>query len=736
MRLNNSSHLKKATLMFLLIVIAVFASAVPSLEKPFEYEQPDGTVIQLLGRGDEFFSYYEDSRGNLVVFDRNSGYWCYALLADGMIIPSPSRVGIDKPMIDTYKSRDVIDEIRDRYLELSEMYAYRIGFEGSTPSIGVIRLPVILINFTDTTTTNTPNEFRNLVFAESGLSSVRDYYFEVSYGSLTIQGDVFGWYKADKNHDYYGIDDYHARELALEAVKKADPSANFSLYDNDKDGNVDIVIVIHQGRGREESGSPNDIHSHHWVIPSYKTDGVTVNSYTMQPERYENGITTIGVIAHELGHALGLPDLYDTTGKSEGIGEWGLMGSGSWLWLYRPGDCPSHMTAWSKVKLGWLGPVDVSAHTGFFVLKEVEKRQSSLVYFKAGSQTEYFLAEFRDRGGFDVGLPGEGVIVYHIDDTQSGNTNVARKLVDVEEADGLDHLDKNINRGDAGDLFSKSGDLFSNTSTPNSKWYSGINSGFGLSNFVNAGQIDKATSFIVLVGQAAPSELRLESFYDGKPRLIWNDNTDELLIWNSRTGKWDSMNENGFEIYRKTVNTSYTRIADVDAGENSFIDNSAQPNTLYCYKVRAFKMGDSSDCYTPYSNELCITVPGTQKHNLTVTTFPYTGLDLKIDGTTYTSPRTLSVDKGTSHTIQVISPQEQDDTSKVSGTDMKYTFEKWTDGNTANPRTVTVNSDVTYTAQMKVECKVETATQPSGITTIAGSGWYIQLTKCVKVTKK
>ncbi len=85
---------------------------------------------------------------------------------------------------------------------------------------------------------------------------------------------------------------------------------------------------------------------------------------------------------------------------------------------------------------------------------------------------------------------------------------------------------------------------------------------------------------------------------------------------------------------------------------------------------------------------------------------------MKIDGTTYTSPRTLSVDKGTSHTIQVISPQEQDDTSKVSGTDMKYTFEKWTDGNTANPRTVTVNSDVTYTAQMKVECKIETATQP------------------------
>ncbi|WP_367361808.1 hypothetical protein [Mesotoga sp.] len=90
-----------------------------------------------------------------------------------------------------------------------------------------------------------------------------------------------------------------------------------------------------------------------------------------------------------------------------------------------------------------------------------------------------------------------------------------------------------------------------------------------------------------------------------------------------------------------------------------------------------------------------------------MTTFPYTGLDLKIDGTTYTSPRTLSVDKGTSHTIQVISPQEQDDTSKVSSTDMKYTFEKWTDGNTANPGTVTVNSDVTHTAQMKVECKIE-----------------------------
>jgi len=71
-----------------------------------------------------------------------------------------------------------------------------------------------------------------------------------------------------------------------------------------------------------------------------------------------------------------------------------------------------------------------------------------------------------------------------------------------------------------------------------------------------------------------------------------------------------------------------------------------------------------------------------------------------------------------------VTPQEKDINNLVSGTDKRYTFEKWTAGNTANPRTVTVNSDVTYTAQMGISYKVETATQPSGITTIAGSGWY------------
>ena len=112
------------------------------------------------------------------------------------------------------------------------------------------------------------------------------------------------------------------------------------------------------------------------------------------------------------------------------------------------------------------------------------------------------------------------------------------------------------------------------------------------------------------------------------------------------------------------------------------------------------------------------------KHNLTVTTTPDTNLKVKIDGVESPSPFVKSVDKGSSHTIQAVTPQEKDLNNLVSGTDMRYTFEKWTDGNTANPRTVTVNSDVTYTAQMKVEYKVETATQPSGITTISGSGWY------------
>ena len=112
------------------------------------------------------------------------------------------------------------------------------------------------------------------------------------------------------------------------------------------------------------------------------------------------------------------------------------------------------------------------------------------------------------------------------------------------------------------------------------------------------------------------------------------------------------------------------------------------------------------------------------QYTLTVTTIPETGLSISIGGTNYTSPKTVTLNSGTSRAIEVTSPQEKDKSAQVTGTDARFTFIQWSDTNTNNPRTITLNSDMTYTAEMKVEYKVTTGTNPAG-GTVDGAAWYM-----------
>ncbi|GAG07093.1 unnamed protein product, partial [marine sediment metagenome] len=249
-------------------------------------------------------------------------------------------------------------------------------------STGTAKVPVILINFSDTTTTNTPSEFESLLFESNptiatGPGSMKDYYEEVSYGDFSVSSGPSGvsaWVTAANGHDYYGQDDVdgddlNPAELVKEAVQKADAAGfDFSQYDNDGDGKVDVVMIVHQGTGEEVSGTATDIWSHRWNLTSagvgsVSVDGVTVNDYAIQPERDVARMNTIGVFCHEFGHALGLPDLYDTDYTSWGIGDWGIMAFGSYNKDTNDGDSPAHFTAWSKYFLGWVTPTQILSTT-------------------------------------------------------------------------------------------------------------------------------------------------------------------------------------------------------------------------------------------------------------------------------------------------------------------------------------------------------------------------------------
>jgi hypothetical protein len=277
---------------------------------------------------------------------------------------------------------------------------------------------------------------------------------------------------------------------------------------------VDAVAIIHQGTGEEQlNGLATDIWSHSWALSdakswnmshygAYTTNDtctadpsrkVKIDNYIMQPERQDSDMVTVGVFTHEYGHVLGLPDLYDYDYSSEGVGEWSLMSGGAWTSVSRDGDRPSHLDPWSKYLLGWLTPRIVSTAEGAVVLPPVETSSQALQLLSGSPATggEYFLLENRQKIGFDAALPGEGLLVWHVDESIDTNDNEwypgcsscsSHYKVALIQADGAWHLEQSLNSGDSGDPYPGSAGRTTLTSDtlPGNRLYSGAAPGFFL----------------------------------------------------------------------------------------------------------------------------------------------------------------------------------------------------------------------------------------------------------------
>jgi len=349
------------------------------------------------------------------------------------------------------------------------------------PLRGTVRVIIVLVDFTDAPMAAPPDHFRDLFFSTRKIptGSVREYFTEASHGLLTLSGEVVGPYRLPRTLAAYaggkaGTDnpEPNARTMARDAAQLANPAVNFAPYDNDRNGYVDAFIVVHAGRGAEETGNENHIWSHKWVLTGgpLNADGTRIFGYLTIPED-----SKIGVCAHELGHLLfGWPDLYDTDGSSEGLGNWCLMGGGSWN---GNGDIPSHPSAWCKVNQGWVSVVNRTTN-GAVTIKDVKSDYKVHRLWRNGSPgREYFLLENRQRTLYDRKLPGEGLLVFHVDEAIDGNDDENHPFIKLLEADGLNDLHDGTSRGDPGDPYpgrSKNVTL-SNASNPNAKSYGGVN---------------------------------------------------------------------------------------------------------------------------------------------------------------------------------------------------------------------------------------------------------------------
>ena len=215
---------------------------------------------------------------------------------------------------------------------------------------------------------------------------------------------------------------------------------------------------------------------------------------------YTDVIRPIGVYAHEFGHILGLPDLYDRDGGSEGVGNWCLMAGGSWLGF--AGDTPSHMSSWCKIQMGWVDPVIIDQNSSNISVHQLATNPSVIKVWEDDFHwNRYFLIENRQKTGFDYHLNGDGLLVYHIDEIRSYGANAwsggpvnndeIHKLVDIEEADGSSDLDNQINRGDSGDPFPGQSDnrTFNQYSDPSTNRYDNSETNISIENISSSGPV-------------------------------------------------------------------------------------------------------------------------------------------------------------------------------------------------------------------------------------------------------
>jgi M6 family metalloprotease-like protein len=351
----------------------------------------------------------------------------------------------------------------------------------------VLHLPVVPGGFSDRAGTAARSTLQ-AVFTGSG--SVSSYWTAASGGRLDIRGDVSDWRRAPNAEawyagDHHGLDLWsaprNAGRFVWDIVAAADAAGfDWSGYDNDgpdgvpnsgdDDGVVDAVMVMHAGEGGECGG--DGLWSHAFFLAGWgygryttatpRTGGgfLQVDDYVLVPERScDAGVIEIGVICHELGHVLGLPDLYDTEGGRAGIGGWGLMGSGGWGGDGQHPDQPTLPSAWSRRELGWCATDEIRQAGPATLPAATTEDRVLLLRDEAMPAGEYFLIENRRRAGVDVTLPGEGLLVWHVDEGVIGarralNTVNAGAVwgVALEQADGLDQLGLvGGGRGDAGD---------------------------------------------------------------------------------------------------------------------------------------------------------------------------------------------------------------------------------------------------------------------------------------------
>lgn len=428
---------------------------------PVQVRQADGSVITVILRGDEHINWYTTLDGVLLVQGTDNNYYIGKVEKSGNLIATQQLAHEaltrsqaernliakqDKEKFFAYVNK-IAEESENAYNNspLTRGPIIDSGYGGVPyfPHTGSPKALVILAEFQDTTFTiqDTKKVFTNYLMNEDHFSDtrygqnqnykgVRGYFKDCSYGQFTPIFDVVGPIKLPKAHDVYGAGNDRMDLLLADACAAVDGMVDFTKYDANNDGIVDLVYVIYAGHSANTSGNKD---TNIWpksgtITISNKFDGKSIRRYGVSNElngsektsKNNKKINGIGLFCHEFSHTLGLPDIYayhtDAENQdNQGMEFWDLMDGGTEV---RGGRVPASYLAWEREVMGWMNINELKNDTNIDSLKSINNGGKAYKIVNPKNSNEYIVLQSIQKGpwyqGWRDGTYGKGLLVYRV----------------------------------------------------------------------------------------------------------------------------------------------------------------------------------------------------------------------------------------------------------------------------------------------------------------------------------
>ena len=434
---------------------AAKAQSIPVLVK-----QADGTTITVILQGDEHINWYIALDGTLLVQGSDNNYYVGRVANNGHLMVTKQlahepafrsqteRSLIQKQDKERFYSyvRSVAAQSENAYKE-SPMTRISIGASSDGvayfPHTGSPKALVILAEFADTlfTIQNTKQVFTNYLMNEGHFTEtsygqnmsykgVRGYFKDCSYGLFTPAFDVVGPVKLPKPQTYYGVGNDNITDLMTDACNAVDNEVDFSQYDANGDGMVDLVYIIYAGHSANYRGNAStDIWPKSGTTILSKTfDGKSIRRYGVSNElagrenkkKEKETINGIGLFCHEFSHTLGLPDIYAYKTDAEdqndqGMELWDLMDGGTEV---QGGRVPSPYLAWEREAMGWMSIDTLTTDCHIANLKTIDNSGKAYKILNPLASNEYIVLQSIQKGGWYQGWGNgsypKGLLVYRV----------------------------------------------------------------------------------------------------------------------------------------------------------------------------------------------------------------------------------------------------------------------------------------------------------------------------------